>query len=217
MVTVFPTAVTALLDGSPALRFAAGSVLWRRGQAPGSVTYLQSGHVAFGLLASEPATVPALEHHLGLQLEPGWVDAASAVLGQPAAMDAVAETDLIVRAVPQTDFANAMARADGACRQVLQDIALAARQQSEWAVSRLAKDAEARCAEWLLRRAEFTDLGGLAVQLAQRKRDIAAELGMAPETLSRVLRHLRERSLIAGSGRTVQLVDTRGLATLANG
>jgi CRP/FNR family transcriptional regulator, dissimilatory nitrate respiration regulator len=129
----------------------------------------------------------------------------------------VAETDLIVRAVPQADFANAMARADGACRQVLQDIALAARQQSEWAVSRLAKDAEARCAEWLLRRAESTDLGGLAVQLAQRKRDIAAELGMAPETLSRVLRHLRERSLIAGSGRTVQLVDTRGLATLANG
>jgi predicted transcriptional regulator len=55
------------------------------------------------------------------------------------------------------------------------------------------------------------------VQLAQRKRAIAAELGMAPETLSRVLRNLRERSLIAGSGRTVQLVDTRGLATLADG
>jgi len=30
------------------------------------------------------------------------------------------------------------------------------------------------------------------------------------------LRHLRERRLIAGSGRTVQLVDTRGLAALAN-
>jgi CRP/FNR family transcriptional regulator, dissimilatory nitrate respiration regulator len=94
---------------------------------------------------------------------------------------------------------------------------LAARQQAEWAVSRLAKDAEARCAEWLLRRSEPTGLGAAIVQLTQRKRAIAAELGMAPETLSRVLRQLRERRLIAGSGRTVQLVDTRGLAVLANG
>jgi CRP-like cAMP-binding protein len=94
---------------------------------------------------------------------------------------------------------------------------LAGRQQAEWAVSRLAKDAEARCAEWLLRHAKPTGLGATMVQLAQRKRAIAAELGMAPETLSRVLRNLRERSLIAGSGRTVQLVDTRGLATLADG
>jgi predicted transcriptional regulator len=59
-------------------------------------------------------------------------------------------------------------------------------------------------------------LGEETVQLVQRKRAIAVELGMAPETLSRVLRHLRERRLIAGSGRTVQLVDTRGLAALAN-
>jgi CRP-like cAMP-binding protein len=53
------------------------------------------------------------------------------------------------------------------------------------------------------------------VQLQQRKRSIATQLGIAPETLSRVLRHLRERSLISGSGRIVNLVDMNGLRSLA--
>lgn len=217
MVSPLPSTVNGLLDGSPVLHFAAGAVLWRRGQPATQVTYLQAGRVAFGLLHPHSVLPPALEHHLGMQAEPGWMDAASIVLGLPAAMDAVAETDVVLRTVPLVQFARAVAQADSACSEVLNDMAQACRQQTEWAVSRLAKDAEARCAEWLLRRAEPTSVGGATVQLAQRKRVIAAELGMAPETLSRVLRHLRERRLIAGSGRTVQLVDTRGLATLANG
>lgn len=217
MVSALPPSVTALLDGSPVLRIAAGTVLWRRGRPANHVTYLQTGHVAFGLLATVPANGPSLEHHLGMQAEAGWMDVASVVLGLTAGLDAVAETDVVLRTVPLAQFVHAMAQADSACSQVLKDMAQACRQQTEWAVSRLAKDAEARCAEWLLRRAEPTGLGGAMVQLAQRKRAIAAELGMAPETLSRVLRQLRERSLIAGSGRTVELVDTGGLATLANG
>ena len=82
-------------------------------------------------------------------------------------------------------------------------------------MSRLAKDAEARCAEWLLRHAKTGEQGMMAVLLQQRKRSIAAQLGIAPETLSRVLRHLRERSLISGSGRMLNLVDPGGLRSLA--
>ena len=82
---------------------------------------------------------------------------------------------------------------------------------------RLAKDAEARCAEWLLRHAEPARDAPetLMVMLNQRKRLIAAQLGIAPETLSRVLRHLRERSLISGSGRVFSGVDLNGLRALA--
>ena len=86
-------------------------------------------------------------------------------------------------------------------------------------MSRLAKDAEARCAEWLLRHAEPAQdaPGMLSVMLRQRqrKRMIAAQLGIAPETLSRVLRQLRERSLISGSGRVLKLLDLNGLRALA--
>jgi len=94
-------------------------------------------------------------------------------------------------------------------------VAMAHRQQTELAISRQAKDAEARCAEWLLRHARTGDQGAMAVQLQQRKRSIAAQLGIAPETLSRVLRHLRERSLISGSGRVLNLDDPIGLRSLA--
>ena len=97
----------------------------------------------------------------------------------------------------------------------MHDVALAHRQQTELAVSRLAKDAEARCAEWLLRNAEPVEQGVMAVLLRQHKRLIAAHLGIAPETLSRVLRHLREQSLISGTGRVLKLLDPTGLRTLA--
>ena len=102
-------------------------------------------------------------------------------------------------------------------RSVLSGVALAHRQQTELAVSRLAKDAEARSAEWLLRHAEpaHDAPGALAVFLRERKRMIAAQLGIAPETFSRVLRQLRERSLISGSGRVLNLVDPGGLRALA--
>lgn len=76
-------------------------------------------------------------------------------------------------------------------------------------------DAEARCAEGLLRHAETGTDGACSVRLQQCKRMFAAQRGIAPETLSRVLRHLRERSLISGTGRLVQLVDVPGLQTLS--
>ena len=78
----------------------------------------------------------------------------------------------------------------------------------------LAQDAEARCAQWLLLQAQMAGASG-AVQLTQRKRQIAEQLGMAPETLSRILRDLREQGLIHGRGRTLNLVNPVGLKSLA--
>ena len=156
-----------------------------------------------------------LAHQLGTQNGPGWLDATAGVLNLPAAMDAVAHTVVHVRQVPLAVFQAALPAADCAPGSILRDVAQSHRQQTELAVSRLAKDAEARCAEWLLSQAQDGAQGSSAVQLQQRKRLIAAQLGIAPETLSRVLRHLRERQLISGSGRTVQLVDPAGLRSLA--
>ena len=72
-------------------------------------------------------------------------------------------------------------------QQILYDVAQAHRQQTELAVSRFAKDAEARCAEWLLQHAQASEVGVQAVLLRQTKGTLAAQLGIAPETLSRVL------------------------------
>lgn len=189
---------------------ARGALLLKRGITPAWVVYLESGRVALGVIEGE-----VMEHQLGVLEGPCWLEASSAVLGLPHAVDALAETDVSLRRVSVPDFHRSLAAMPGPAQAVLHDVAMAHRQQTEFAVSRLAKDAESRCAEWLLRHAKTGDTGVLAVLLQLRKRSIAAQLGIAPETLSRVLRHLRERSLISGSGRTLNLVDPGGLRSLA--
>lgn len=190
---------------------ATGEVLLARG-APGKwVTHVASGRVGLGLLENGQ-----LEHPLGELEGPFWLEATSAVLGEPSVVDAVAETRVELIRVPMNVFRRWLDSLPVAARDVLHDVASAHRQQTELAVSRLAKDAEARCAEWLLRHAEPADPeGALAVLLRQHKRMIAAHLGIAPETLSRVLRQLRERSLISGTGRVLKLLDPGGLRSLA--
>ena len=83
--------------------------------------------------------------------------------------------------------------------------------------SGLAQDAEARCAQWLLRHAQHDSNGAMSVTLNQRKRLIAAQLGIAPETFSRVLRSLREHGLIMGSGNVLKLPQPGALEMLASG
>lgn len=188
----------------------AETVLLSRGMAPTSVVYIESGRVGLGVMENQ-----SLEHRLGVVEGPAWLDATTAVLNLPSAVDAVAETPVSLRRISLPKFRQALAAMPVAARTVLNDVAMAHRQQTELAVSRLAKDAEARCAEWLLRHAKPGDKGCMAVLLQQRKRLIAAQLGIAPETLSRVLRHLRERSLISGTGRVLNVIDPGGLRSLA--
>lgn len=57
--------------------------------------------------------------------------------------------------------------------------------------------AEQRVAAYLLHRARDFEAGAVVVDRALSRRDIANLLGLAPETLSRVLHAFRERNLIA--------------------
>ena len=87
--------------------------------------------------------------------------------------------------------------------------------QAQTAVGRLAKAAEARFAQWLVRHAQAVGNGTLSVTLHQRKRSIAAQLGIAPETFSRVLRQLREHGLITGQGKVLSLPQPAALQSMA--
>jgi CRP-like cAMP-binding protein len=157
-----------------------------------------------------------LVHQLGAVEGPFWLEAAAAMLGLPHAVDVMAESSVTIQAMPLAQFRSQLKNLPEAVHTLMLDLAKAQRQQIEVGVSRLAKDADARFAEWLLRHAEPADAQGtLAVILQDRKRLIAAQLGIAPETFSRVLKHLRDRKLISGSGRVLKLLDPIGLETLA--
>jgi CRP-like cAMP-binding protein len=190
---------------------AAGTVLLRRGQAAAKALHLISGRVALGVIENG-----VMVHQLGSVEGPFWLEAAAAMLGLTHAVDALAESPVTIQAMPLGQFKSHLKNLPEPVRTLMLDLAKAQRQQTEVAVSRLAKDADARFAEWLLRHAEPADSeGSLAVILHDRKRLIAAQLGIAPETFSRVLKHLRDRKLISGGGRVLNLLDPMGLQSLA--
>ena len=190
--------------------FAAGEVLRRRNEVLTSVLHLESGRVLRGFYEEG-----YLRHQLGAVEGPFWLDAASALLGLPLPVDMVAETRVQLRRVPIAEFRQSLAAMPEGARGLLLDMASGYRQQSELAVSRLAHDAETRCAQWLLNHAQQDASGTMRVTLHQRKRLIAAQLGIAPETFSRVLRHLREMGLIHGTGNVLNLPQPLALQTMA--
>jgi CRP-like cAMP-binding protein len=199
------------IDSSAQLQsLAHGQLLLRRGFETPLVSFIETGRVALGMFENG-----TMDHQIGVLEGPCWLDASSVLLGLPHLVDAVADSPVRLRQVPTTDFKKSIEDLPEYARSVLVDVALAHRKQTEYAVSRLAKDAESRCAEWLLSHAQRSEQGVMAVQLQQRKRSIAVQLGIAPETFSRVLRHLREQSLISGSGRVLNLVNPNGLRSLA--
>ena len=206
----------------PVEDISAGTFLLKRAQPSKLVIFVESGRVALGVAAIPGAAEAAdasramvLEHQLGVVQGPAWVEATAAVLKLPSAVDAVAQTPVQVRKVPLADFHAVLSAGAPQVKSLLLEVAQAHRQQTELAVSRLAKDAEARCAEWLLSHAHASGHGVMAVELQQRKRSIAAQLGIAPETFSRVLRHLREQSFISGTGRVLNLLNPNALRSLA--
>ena len=199
------------LSPSPADEVPCGTVLLRRGQVANKALHLLSGRVSFGVIEEG-----ILVHQLGVVDGPFWLEAAAALLGLPHAVDAMAESAVRVQNIPLAQFKSHLKNLPEPVHTLMLDLAKAQRQQIEVAVSRLAKDADARFAEWLLRHAEPADAqGSLAVILRDRKRLIAAQLGIAPETFSRVLKHLRDRKLISGGGRVLNLLDLTGLQSLA--
>ena len=196
---------------APAEDVAAGTVLLRRGQAAAKALHLISGRVALGVIENG-----VMVHQLGTVEGPFWLEAAAAMLGLTHAVDALAESPVTIQTMPLGQFKSHLKNLPEPVRTLMLDLAKAQRQQTQVAVSRLAKDADARFAEWLLRHAEPADSeGSLAVILHDRKRLIAAQLGIAPETFSRVLKHLRDRKLISGGGRVLNLLDPMGLQSLA--
>lgn len=189
----------------------AGALLRARHTRCADVLYLDRGRVALGIRE----TSGGLRHQLGLVEGPAWLDAAFALRGRSCSLDMVAQGPVQLRRVALGSFEAGVQRLPPLLRGLVDDLAQAYCIQTELALSRLLQDAEARCAQWLLQHAQAAPEGhGLQVRLGERKRLIAAQLGIAPETFSRVLRQLRERGLVAGKGNLLQLPEPAALQRL---
>lgn len=74
-----------------------------------------------------------------------------------------------------------------------------------------------RLASWLLRRPARSEGGHVVVELPVAKKDLAAELSITPETLSRLLARWKDRGLVAVDGKRLTLLDPVGLQAVAEG
>lgn len=197
---------------SPAERRSAGALLRARAMRCEDVLYLDSGRVALGI--REPQG--GLRHRLGSVVGPAWLDAAFVLRGRSCSLDMVAEGAVQLRRVPLRTFEAGLKDLPPLLRGLVDDMAQAYCEQTDLAISRLLQDAEGRCAQWLLQHAQTTPAGGQQVVLGERKRHIAAQLGIAPETFSRALGRLRDQGLIAGRGNLLQLPRPEALRELAS-
>lgn len=191
---------------------AAGQWVFQHTQPATALVALRQGEVALGLCMQD-GTFRTERIVRG----PAWLDLGSGWLESKHAMDARAGTAAAVVELPRAAVVMAIRQHPGLALRMVQALA---REVSALAANThelMHKDAPARLAHWLVQRCETpADAGGqTVVRLRERKRDVASQLAITPETLSRLMRSFTRRGLIEVAGYTVHVLDAQALGELA--
>lgn len=146
---------------------------------------------------------------------PAWLDLASAWVGGAHVQDARVLTPARVLELELSSVREFLARHPAMAERLLAGLALTVQSLTGVTHDLMHKDAEKRLAAWLLQLSRQSASAPERVALGERKRDIAAQLAITPETLSRMMRQLKLKGLIEVQGYSVRLLDLAALATLA--
>lgn len=149
------------------------------------------------------------------EFRPGdWVDVLSAWAEQAHAEAAQALTDVQVHVLPVVEVARLCELQPGLAQALLRSVAAQAREITLNRQALLTKDIHARLAAWLLEQSRLAgDCDHLQLQL--QKKDLASQLGVTPETISRCLRALHEKGIAHMDRYQLRILDRPALQTLA--
>lgn len=205
--------VSALQDIALVRELPAGSLLVSSREMARDLCLLARGDAALGTAPDDGAFQPERSVQA-----PAWLDASSAWLGGNPAQDAVAVSDVQLVTLPRVDLQALLQRYPELARRLVVTLAHQVQSLTLATHDLMHKDAEGRFAAWLLQRcaSETASDGSITVSLNERKRDIASQLAITPETLSRLLRQLSRKGLIYVAGYTVKVLDVGALRALAD-
>jgi len=189
-----------------------GQSVFHRSHTAQSLVALRTGEVALGF-----RTADGVFRTERIVRGPAWLDLSSAWLGEPHAMDAQALASASVIELPRAELETRLASHPDLARRLIQGLAREVQALAVNTHELMHKDAPARLAQWLLQRCEpVTDHTGQAVvRLHERKRDVASQLAITPETLSRLMRSFTRQGVIEVAGYNVRVLNRQALAQLA--
>jgi CRP-like cAMP-binding protein len=189
-----------------------GQTLFARTQTAADLVWLHQGSAALGLFTAEG--VLRTERTV---VGPGWLDQSSAWLGAGHAMDAQAQSLCVVVSWPVEAIGRVLHSSPELGVGVITALAREVDALTACTHDLIHKDAPARLASWLIQHCEplAGDVQRAVVQLQGRKRDLASQLAITPETLSRLMRSFSRQGVIAVTGYTVHVSDLMALQLLA--
>lgn len=186
-----------------------GELVFSRRQRAAHLVAVISGSAGLGLARD------GCPFHLQRSVHgPQWLDLSSAWLDGPYRQDAVALSELRLVELPLAGLRDVLTREPALAERLLVSLARTVQGLTGLTHDLMHRDAEHRLAVWLCQHCQCS-AAEVIVPLRERKRDIAAQLAITPETLSRLLRQLQRKGLIAVHGYTVQVLDLPALQALA--
>jgi len=190
---------------------AAGQNVLCRTTAASTLVALRSGEVALGF-----RTADGVFRTERIVRGPAWLDLSSAWLSGPHAMDAQAMGPASVVELPCDLLEARLAAHPGLAQRLIQGLAREVQALAVNTHELMHKDAPGRLAQWLHQRCVPLpgSNGQGMVKLSDRKRDVASQLAITPETLSRLMRSFTRQGLIEVAGYNVRVIDPDGLARL---
>lgn len=193
-------------------RAVAGETVFSRTDRAQAAVLLVEGDVALGLrLGDGSFEIERIVH------APAWLDLSSVWLGATHSMDAQANGPATVVELPREALRSQLERSPGLALRIIQGLAREVQAMATHTHGLMHMAAPARLAHWLRQNAKpaAAQPGQAVVKLAERKRDIAAQLAIAPETLSRLLRSFTRQGVIDVAGYTVHVLDRAALDRMA--
>jgi CRP/FNR family transcriptional regulator len=189
--------------------FRKGEVIFREGDPVPGLYVVGDGMVRIYKLA------PSGKEHVLHLAGPGMTFAEVAVLANfacPATAEAIEPTGCVL--LPAQAFTRALREDHGLCLQLLSSLGLWVRSLVSLLEGVVLRDAAGRVAAYLL---QAQPEHGTTVALPGLKKHVASHLNLTSETLSRVLRQLREDRLISETDAGLRIDDRKALQQLAEG